>query len=77
MVQSCLASAVVIGEQRFALVKYQATYVVKLAHVVGMIIHRLDVNISNMFSPSVFVFCRDTICLFSDISIYRIFRLAI
>ena len=77
MVQSCLASVDVIGEQRFTFVKYHATYVVKPAHVVGMIIHILEVNKSNTFSPSVFMFCMDTICLFSDISIYRVCYLMI
>lgn len=57
--------------------KYQARYIVKQAHSEGMIIHRLEVNISNMFSPSVFMFCTDTICLFADICNYRICHLTI
>jgi hypothetical protein len=77
MVHSCLASAGVTGEKRFALVKYHARYVVKHTHVVGVRIHRLEVNISTMLSPSVFVFSTDTICLFSDISTYTIGYLTI
>jgi len=59
-------------------VKQQARYVVKLAHVMGINIHRLEVNMSTMFSRSVFVFgTRATICLFADIANYRIYHITL
>lgn len=57
--------------------KYQDAYIVKHPHRAGMMIERLDVNVSNMFSPCVSALCMDTICLNVDISDYRIVYLTI
>jgi hypothetical protein len=49
MVHNCFASTGVNGAKLFAFVEYHTTYAVKLAQRAGAIIHRLDMNISNMF----------------------------
>ena len=46
---NCFASTTVNGARLFALVEYHTTYAVKHAHRAGAIIHRLDMNILNMF----------------------------